>query len=153
ALKKYFAELYDTYYTASKIRSLYKKIDAPAEAECKFQDGVSLFKTRGELNTELARLNKIAETAEKKISDMRQDAEKDKASPLSRVVLRMTDKKTNPPPPRQRDSDSEETKIFSMSGWSRNKRKFYSSIKDIILGNPKLGGEALVRKIQEELAK
>ena len=98
ALKKYFAELYDTYYTASKIRSLYKKIDAPAEAECKFQDGVSLFKTRGELNTELNRLNKIAEDSAKEISDMRQKAEADKESPLSRVVLRMTDKKTNPPP-------------------------------------------------------
>lgn len=99
ALKKYFEELHKIYHVASDIRGLQKKIDAPAEAARDFNDGVSLFKTRGELNTELARLNKIAESAEKKISDMRQDATKDEASPLSRVVLRMTDKKVNPPPP------------------------------------------------------
>ena len=97
-LREYFKKLYEIYHIASDIRGLRKKIDAPAEVERDFNDGVSLFKTRAELNTELTRLKKIAASAEKKISSMRQEAEEDKESPRSRVVLRMTDDKVNPPP-------------------------------------------------------
>lgn len=102
ALIVYFIELDKVYHAASDIRGCHKKINAPAEAERDFQAGRSAFKNRAELDAELAKLNKTAEGAEKKISSMRQKAEENPESALSRVVLRMTENRsinTPPPPP------------------------------------------------------
>lgn len=100
ALTDYFAELNKIYRIASKIRSCYSEINKPAETERDFQAGRSKIKNRVELDAELAKLNKVAEGAEKKISSMRQMAEENPESALSRVVLRMTDNQSavNPPP-------------------------------------------------------
>ena len=100
ALEKYFVELYEMYHAASDIRGFCKKINAPAEAERDFQAGRSTLKNRAELDAELAKLNKTAAAAENKISSMRQEAEQNPESPLSRVVLRMTDNQSviTPPP-------------------------------------------------------
>ncbi len=100
ALKKYFEELSEIYRTASGIRSEHKKINAPADAEQDFQRGHSTCKNRAELDAELVKLNKTAESAKKKILDMREGAEKTRESALSRVVLRMTETSqiVTPPP-------------------------------------------------------
>ncbi len=90
-LKKYFAELHKIYHVASDIRGLQKKIDAPAEAENEFKKKSAPYRKshQAEHDIEVAKLKEAAKSAEKKFSSMRQDATKDEASPLSRVVLRM----------------------------------------------------------------
>ncbi|MBR0260927.1 MAG: ATP-binding protein [Selenomonadaceae bacterium] len=96
-LRKYFDELYKIYHAASDIRGFQKRISAPAEAVQDFQQGRSIFKNQAELNSELAKLNKIATTAENKIESVRKEAEQNPDSALSRVVLRMTENKIPPP--------------------------------------------------------
>ena len=99
-LKKYFEELYDIYRTASDIRGFIKTINAPAEAERDFQRGQSVCKNRAELKNELIKLTKAADYARKKINSLRETAKRNSETPLSRVVLRMTENildNSNPP--------------------------------------------------------
>lgn len=154
ALKEYFEELYAIYKTASAVRSTYKAINAPAKAEADFQSGYSTFKNRAELDAELVKLNKAADHAKEKISDMQQEAEQSPDTPLSRVVLRMAENQSNSsPPPGQPPQPLDEPKTFPPVHWRRDLRELYNEIKCVILDNPRLKGKELLDKINEVLAK
>lgn len=160
ALSKYFEELITVYRTASDVRSAYKAINAPAEAEAEFQkQSVPYRKShQAEHDIELAKLKDAAQKAENKIAALRHTAEQSPEAPLSRVVLRMTEK-INTPPPSQPPKPLDETKPldkpkpFPPSNWTRKQRDVYWAIESVILDNAKLAGKALLDKIKEELAK
>lgn len=101
ALKNYFKELHTIYKTASDVRSAYKAINAPAEAEAEFKKQSAPYRKshQAEHDMELAKLDKAAKDAEKKITSIRQSAEQAPETPLSTVVLRMTENKIITPPP------------------------------------------------------
>ena len=161
ALEKYFAELSEVYRTASDIRGFIKTINAPAEAELDFQRGQSVCKNRAELRNELVKLNKIADSARKKIDSLREKAKQDPETPLSRVVLRMTENipdNSNPSPTAEPDNKkgkqlgtSSKSQEFPPVHWNKNYRKLYNAIKLIILKNPTLKGKELLNKINEVL--
>ncbi|MBQ3451383.1 MAG: hypothetical protein IJG32_03880, partial [Selenomonadaceae bacterium] len=102
ALIGYFAELNKIYRTASKIRSEYTKIHAPAKAMQEFQKQSSPYQKshKAEHTAKLVKLNKAADSAKKKISELQQKAEQEPDSAWSRVVLRMIKNHShnNPPP-------------------------------------------------------
>ena len=152
-LREYFDELSNIYNAASDVRSMLKAVNAPAKVQKEFQSGKSKFQTRAELDAELDRLNKTAETAQKKIINMREKAETDSLSPLSRVVVRMTSKEITSPPANQPLQTPEDVENFPPVHWRKDLRKLYNAIKKIIIANPKLAGEKLLDKIKEELAK
>ena len=103
ALTGYFMELYEIYRTASNVRGVYKKINAPKEAEDEFKKQSAPYRKshRSAHEENLAKLNKNADSAKKKIASLRQEAEQNPETPLSRVVLRMTEtSQIVTPPPR-----------------------------------------------------
>ena len=161
-LKKYFEELYDIYRTASDIRGFIKTINAPAEAERDFQRGQSVCKNRAELKNELIKLTKAADYARKKINSLRETAKRNSETPLSRVVLRMTENipdNSNPPPTadsgNKKDNQSgtsfTKSQEFPPVHWNKHYRKLYNAIRLIILKNPTLKGKELLNKINEVL--
>lgn len=156
-LEEYFKKLHDLYHIASDIRSAYNAINAPEKATHEFRDNPVGYRKshQAEHDIELARLKKLAATAEKKILSARQDAEQNPDNLLSRVVIRMTENQANnnPPPPRQPFPPLDEPKQFPPVHWSREKRKLYNAIEEVIIENPKLAGRALLDKINKELAK
>lgn len=155
-LREYFSELHSIYHTASDIRSAYKAINAPEETKCEFEKQSAPYRKshQAEHDIEVAKLKEAAKSAEKKITSIRQAAEQNPDTPLSRVVLRMTNNQpiiisppVNPPLP------PDKPKKFPPSNWTRKQRDVYWDIESIILDNRKLAGEALLKKIQEELTK
>lgn len=153
-LSDYFAELYEIYHTASDVRGAYKAINAPAEAENAFNKQSEPYKKshRAEYETTLAKLNKTAQDKSRTIDKIRKEAEQNPDTPLSRVVLRMTENQSVQPPPVNLDSNNDKHS-FPPSTWRKDLRKLYHEIEGIILDNPKLAGKSLVEKIETELAK
>ena len=155
ALIGYFAELNKIYRTASKIRSEYTKIHAPAKAMQEFQKQSSPYQKshKAEHTAKLVKLNKAADSAKKKISELQQKAEQEPDSAWSRVVLRMIKNHSdNNPPPSQPPQPPKETGQFPPSTWRREKRDLYFKIRGVILDNPQLKGTKLLDKINEVLA-
>lgn len=156
ALKKYFMELHDIYHTSSEVRSAYKAINAPKEAEAEFNKQSAPYRKSHQAAHEekIIKLKKDAVTAEKKISSLRKEAEQNRETPWSRVVTRMTENQPEPnPPPTASNPPPDKSKKFPPSKWSNKQRNVYWDIERIVLDNPKLAGKALLDKIKEELAK
>jgi molecular chaperone HtpG len=155
-LKKYFAELYKIYHTASEIRSSYRAIAVPSEVEHEFTNqSVTYQKShRMEHEAELARLKKNAKKAESKLTEIRQKAEQSPVTLLARVVFHMTERPSvNISSPARSTDKPIEAPTFPPSTWSRDLRKLYTAIETVILDNPKLSGKILLDKIKTELAK
>lgn len=91
-LRDYFEELHTIYKTASDVRSAYKAKNAPSKLAEEFNKQSSPYRKshQAEHDVEVAKLKEAAKNAEKKIASIRQAAEQNPDTPLSRVVLRMT---------------------------------------------------------------
>ena len=102
ALKEYFNELHDMYYTSSEIRRAKKAINAPKAAEDEFNGQSAPYrKSHKEAHEEkIIKLKEDAKSAEKKILSLRQEAEQNPKTSWSRVVIHMTENQpeSNPPP-------------------------------------------------------
>ena len=156
-LKKYFAELYKIYHTASDIRSAYRAISKPDEFEHEFnKQSVAYQKShKVEHDAEFIKLQKAAREAENSLKKVQEIAEQNPGTPLTRVVFHMIERTAVKvsSPSRLIDKPIESTPSFPPSTWSRDLRKLYHAIEAIILDNPKLSGKNLLDEIKTELAK
>lgn len=92
-LTDYFKELREIYRTVATVRSALKTINAPKEVEREFNEQSKPYRKSHKAAHEenLAKLNKDADSAKKKIASMRQEAEQNPETPLSRVIIHMTE--------------------------------------------------------------
>ena len=112
-LKNYFAELHKIYHFASDVRSAQRAINAPAESAHEFKNKSATYQKshQAEYDADLVKLNKNAKYAANKLADIKQTADKNSDSALSRVVLRMTEnQKTKNPPPQSTSAARKKTK-------------------------------------------
>ena len=155
-LREYFVELHKIYNTASVVRNAYRAIAKPDEFEHEFnkQSGTYQKSHKVEHDAEFIRLQKNAREAESSLRKVQQIAEQNPGTPLTHVVLHMTERAAvKVSPSRSIDKPIESTPPFPPSTWSRDLRKLYHAIEAIILDNPKLSGKNLLDEIKTELAK
>ena len=164
-LREYFEELHKLYHGAADIRSAFREKNKPIIAEQIFSQHPLEYqkKHKVEHDEEIVSLTKKAASADKKINKRIDEARgKADSSFWLKVYQRTIDeaKKIPTDPPEElnpirggTDNSVTPQKKFPPSGWSREKKKLYAEIYEVIIKNPKLAGEKLLDKIKEELTK
>ena len=151
SLQKYFKELARLCHNASDIRNAFKATAQPQNRKHEIERHTLEYQEthKAEHDAELAALNKKA-TEKQAFIDQERQAAKDNPDAITSRVFKEIEANA----PSLPDPDSTITPPpLPLQHWSKETKKLYEDIYEIILANPLLKGEALLDKIKEVLAK